>query len=68
MSKAPLKWANASVGVGAVCYADGHIYLRGENGTVALVEANSAEYKELRKTGEKYATFRSYAVLGVPQP
>ena len=29
---------------------------------------NSAEYKEIRKIGDKYATFRSYAVVGVPQP
>jgi len=29
---------------------------------------NSAEYKEVRKIGDKYATFRSYAVVGLPQP
>ena len=29
---------------------------------------NSAEYKEIRKIGDKYASFRSYAVVGVPQP
>ena len=28
---------------------------------------NSAEYKELRKIGDKYATFRAFAVEGVPQ-
>jgi uncharacterized protein (DUF1330 family) len=28
---------------------------------------NDPEYKELRKTGEKYATFRSFAVDGLPQ-
>jgi uncharacterized protein (DUF1330 family) len=28
---------------------------------------NSAEYKELRKIGEKYATFRAFAVEGLPQ-
>jgi uncharacterized protein (DUF1330 family) len=28
---------------------------------------NNAEYKELRKTGEKYAKFRSFAVEGMPQ-
>ena len=27
---------------------------------------NSAEYKEARKIGEKYATFRSFAVEGLP--
>ena len=29
---------------------------------------SSAEYKEIRKVGDKYATFRSFAVVGVPQP
>jgi uncharacterized protein (DUF1330 family) len=28
---------------------------------------NSAEYKENRKIGDKYAKFRSYAVEGLPQ-
>jgi uncharacterized protein (DUF1330 family) len=28
---------------------------------------NSAEYKEARKIGDKYATFRSFAVEGLPQ-
>jgi uncharacterized protein (DUF1330 family) len=28
---------------------------------------NSAEYKELRKIGDKYAKFRVYAVEGLPQ-
>jgi outer membrane protein assembly factor BamB len=39
-------WQERSVGKGSVAYADGHLYVRGENGTVALVEANPAEYKE----------------------
>jgi heme-degrading monooxygenase HmoA len=28
---------------------------------------NSAEYKELRKIGDKYAKFRAYAVEGMAQ-
>jgi len=28
----------------------------------------SPEYKDARKIGDKYAVFRSYVVLGVPQP
>jgi uncharacterized protein (DUF1330 family) len=28
---------------------------------------NSAEYKEARKIGDKYATFRTFAVEGLPQ-
>jgi uncharacterized protein (DUF1330 family) len=29
---------------------------------------NSAEFKDIRKIGDKYASFRAYAVAGVPQP
>jgi uncharacterized protein (DUF1330 family) len=29
---------------------------------------STAEYKEARKIGDKYATFRAFAVAGVPQP
>ena len=29
---------------------------------------SSAEYKEIRQIGDKYANFRSYAVVGMPQP
>ncbi|HZE60795.1 MAG TPA: DUF1330 domain-containing protein [Burkholderiales bacterium] len=28
---------------------------------------DSAEWKERRETGEKYATFRAYAVVGLPR-
>ena len=41
------KWQNRSIGKGAVTFADGCIYLRGENGSVALVEATGEEYREL---------------------
>jgi outer membrane protein assembly factor BamB len=42
-----VKWKNRSVGKGAVIYADGHLYLRGQgDGTVALVEATPDEYRE----------------------
>lgn len=41
-----LKWKNRSVGKGAVTYADGHIYLRSENGPVALVKATGDSYIE----------------------
>ena len=27
----------------------------------------SAEYKEVRKIGDKYATFRAFAIVGMPQ-
>jgi outer membrane protein assembly factor BamB len=41
-----VKWKERSVAPGAVCYADGHIYLRGEKGEVVLVEATPDGYKE----------------------
>ena len=28
----------------------------------------SPEYKEVRKVGDKYATFRAFTVVGMPQP
>jgi outer membrane protein assembly factor BamB len=39
-------WDNRSVGKGSVVYADGHLYVRGEGGKVALVEANPEKYVE----------------------
>src|SRR5262249_17947439 len=41
-----LKWQNPSVGAGALCYADGRLYVHGENGDVALVEATPEAYRE----------------------
>jgi outer membrane protein assembly factor BamB len=40
-------WEERSVGAASVCYADGRLYVRGENGEVALVEATPAGYREL---------------------
>jgi outer membrane protein assembly factor BamB len=34
------------VGAGAVCFADGNLYIHGENGDVALVEASPDSYRE----------------------
>jgi outer membrane protein assembly factor BamB len=42
-----LKWKNHSVGKGSITYADGRIYLRSEQGAVALVEATGTGYHEL---------------------
>ena len=39
-------WQDRSVGKGSIVYADGHIYLRSENGPVALAEATSSGYRE----------------------
>jgi outer membrane protein assembly factor BamB len=42
-----VQWQNRSVGPASICYADGRLYLHGENGDVALVEATPDEYREL---------------------
>jgi outer membrane protein assembly factor BamB len=39
-------WSDRCVGKGSVTYADGHLYVRGENGKLALVEANPEKYVE----------------------
>ncbi len=41
-----IKWTERSVAPGAVAYADGRLYLHGENGEVALVEATPDAYRE----------------------
>jgi len=41
-----VKWQEQGVGAGSVCYADGRLYVHGENGAVALVEATSEAYRE----------------------
>jgi outer membrane protein assembly factor BamB len=41
------KWQNHGIGVGSICYADGRLYLHGEDkGDVALVECSSDGYHE----------------------
>lgn len=39
-------WRDRSVGKGSVIYADGHLVVLGENGMLALVEANPSGYRE----------------------
>jgi outer membrane protein assembly factor BamB len=41
-----VKWTDKSVGTGAICSADGRLYVHGENGDVALVEATPDAYRE----------------------
>ncbi|HEX3726334.1 MAG TPA: PQQ-binding-like beta-propeller repeat protein [Pirellulales bacterium] len=41
-----IKWQDRSVGAGSTCYADGRLYVHGEKGDVALVEATSEAYRE----------------------
>jgi outer membrane protein assembly factor BamB len=39
-------WKDKAAGKGAICCADGRLYVRGENGTVVLVEPTPDGYKE----------------------
>jgi outer membrane protein assembly factor BamB len=39
-------WRDRSVGKGSVSYADGHLYLQGEDNLVGLAEATPAGYRE----------------------
>ena len=41
-----MMWRDRSVGKGAVSFADGHLYILGENNVVGLVEATPAGYRE----------------------
>jgi len=42
-----VQWQDRCIGTGAVCYADGCLYIHGENGDVALVAAKPDAYQEL---------------------
>jgi hypothetical protein len=41
-----MKWQDKSVGQGSLCFADGMLFLHGENGDVALVEASPEGCRE----------------------
>jgi outer membrane protein assembly factor BamB len=41
-----VKWEDQSIGTASICYADGRLYLHGENGEVALVEPSAQAYTE----------------------
>jgi len=41
-----VKWQERGIGTAALAYADGRLYLHGENGDVALVEPSTAGYRE----------------------
>lgn len=41
-----VKWQERALGAASLCYADGRLYLHGENGDVALVEASPEAYRE----------------------
>src|SRR6185503_4439050 len=41
-----VKWEDRSVGPGSICFAEGMLYVHGENGSIALVEATPDGYHE----------------------
>jgi outer membrane protein assembly factor BamB len=41
-----VKWSDRSIAPASLCYAEGLLYLHGEDGTIALVEANPEAYRE----------------------
>jgi outer membrane protein assembly factor BamB len=41
-----IKWEERALGAASLCYADGRLYLHGENGDVALAEASPEAYRE----------------------
>jgi outer membrane protein assembly factor BamB len=41
-----VKWKERALGAASLCYADGRLYLHGENGEVALVEPSPESYRE----------------------
>jgi len=41
-----IKWEERALGAASLCFADGCLYLQGEDGSVALVEASPAGYRE----------------------
>jgi outer membrane protein assembly factor BamB len=41
-----VKWQQEGVGAGSICCADGRLYVHGESGEVALVEASPDAYRE----------------------
>jgi outer membrane protein assembly factor BamB len=45
-SSGKIKWQAEGIGEGSVLHADGHLYIHGENGDVALVEATPEGYRE----------------------
>jgi outer membrane protein assembly factor BamB len=40
-------WSERAIGAASLTFADGRLYLHGENGSVALMEPSSKGYREL---------------------
>jgi outer membrane protein assembly factor BamB len=45
-AKGDVKWQERGVGAGSLCFADARLYVHGEGGDVALVEATPEAYRE----------------------
>lgn len=54
-------WQDRSVGKGSVTYADGRLYVRSENGPIALVECTSQGYRELGRFDPPTSNAKSWA-------
>ena len=54
-----LEYQGRSVGKGATVYADGHLYLRGESGRVALIEATPSGLREKSRFDQPHRSERS---------
>jgi len=55
------KWTERGIGAASICYADGRLYLHGENGDVALVAASTDSYHEHGRFTPKDAPNRGNA-------
>jgi outer membrane protein assembly factor BamB len=62
------KWLDRCVGSGSLLAADGHLYVRGTQGAVALVEANPHKYVEKGRfqqpSRSRFATFAHPVLAG----
>ena len=54
-------WTTTEVAKGNIIYADGKLYCYSERGELAMMEANSREYKLLSKINVKYGTEQHWA-------
>ncbi|MCA9160259.1 MAG: PQQ-like beta-propeller repeat protein, partial [Planctomycetales bacterium] len=44
-----VQWQDRSIGAGSLCFADGKLFLHGENNEVAMISASPAGYQELSR-------------------
>lgn len=59
LASGEVQWRDRSVGKGALTYADGRIYLRGEQGPVALIEATPEGYHEAGRFEQPHRSNKS---------